>query len=59
MGVINFLRNMFTTAFAVLLLFALPFAIYIIGVIVAIASVLYLGYFLVTQYFSHKSDQTK
>ena len=56
MGILKTLRSMGTTALAVLILFALPVAIYIIGFLLAVASIFMLGYFLVTQYFKHKSD---
>ena len=59
MGILKTLRSMGTTALAVLILFALPVAIYIIGFLLAVATIFMLGYFLVTQYFKHKSDQTK
>ena len=57
MGIFKTLRSMGTTALAVLILFALPIAIYIIGFLLAVASIFMLGYFLVTQYFKHKSDK--
>ena len=57
MGILKTLRSMGTTALAVLILFALPVAIYIIGFLLAVATIFMLGYFLVTQYFKHKSDK--
>jgi hypothetical protein len=56
MGIFKTLRSMGTTALVVLVLIALPVAIYIIGFLLAVASIFMLGYFLVTQYFKHKSD---